>query len=124
MSVGLPCRECGGRCCKLVPFTIGEYKAVRKRIPSGSEIEDVEFLEGSLPGVPAGNPGKVILNPHGQHGSNTCAFITIDGCSIYADRPQVCRIYGEDTTNPCEYLHPGQSRPIWLLGPEKLLRRN
>lgn len=124
MSAKLPCKECGGRCCEMAAFTMSEFKKIRDRIPTGAVVVNIEFVQGSVPGVPPGNPGKVIINPMGRQGSRTCAFLTEEGCSIFDDRPRACRLYGESDDDPCEFLHPGKSRLMNLIGPAHLAARN
>jgi Fe-S-cluster containining protein len=86
----LPCDECKGRCCTYPGFLRQEYKNVRDKhgIPKGTISRNLGFI-------------RVLYKTDG-----TCPFLKDGACSIYEDRPNVCKKYGEVPQLPCQYLHP------------------
>lgn len=90
----LPCSECKGQCCTYPPFTAQEWDTVRMKygLPDGSAVG--MFASARIPVV--------------DDGSGTCAYLErLTGrCTIYDDRPLMCRLYGEDERMPCAYVEP------------------
>jgi uncharacterized protein len=65
-------------CCGLVPFTTSE----RDRVAAIRPLDQWEpFVDGSWV-------------PTAALTTMTCPFLGADGCSIYEDRPIVCRLFG------------------------------
>ena len=93
MTEPLPCKECGGKCCTFPPFTNKEYKRVRDK-------------HGLSKGTLSRNlgPGRVLFLADG-----TCPYLKDGACSIYEDRPGICKKYGVVPEMPCEYLYPEQA---------------
>ena len=64
-------------CCGPVPFSADEWARVRDRLPMGSEVRSEASETYAV-----------------KTGTLTCAFATATGCSVYADRPFICRLFG------------------------------
>lgn len=72
-----PCKSGCHACCGPVPWTVEEFARVRDRLPAGSQsvsVMGVASVQNAISGM--------------------CAFLGLDGCSVYADRPFMCRIFG------------------------------
>lgn len=97
----LPCEECGGKCCTAPAFTRREFKNVRKKygVPRGTVLVDFENQVGILKGKGV----SPILD------NGVCAYLKKGRCSIYEDRPLVCRKYGVIPELPCMYLYPDEA---------------
>ncbi len=83
MPYTLPCKTCNGRCCKNPIFTREEYDLVKEKygVPAPDRVIDIGIDFVGLSGI--------------------CPYLGKDRCSIYEDRPSVCKEYGE--TIPCKY---------------------
>lgn len=83
----LPCEECGAQCCTNPTFTRKEFNVVKEKygIPALAKVLD--------PGI-----DFVVLQ-------DKCPYLVKGRCSIYEDRPKVCREYGINPTMPCMYLY-------------------
>ena len=114
------CTTCGGKCCSLAAFTMGEYKLVRKKglIPRDAVIEPMRIRPGRHRKVVQGGPGILILAADaavpGLPGFGRCAFLVLGQCSIYKDRPDVCRDYASRDELPCMYIHPEAAKDSML----------
>ena len=95
----LPCEECRGRCCYLAPFTRREFKTVRKKhgIPAGAQLCLSATHDRATYFVVQGDEGM-------------CGYLVDGRCSIWQDRPEVCRRYGVVAEMPCQYLYPEAAR--------------
>ncbi|MCF8095024.1 MAG: YkgJ family cysteine cluster protein [Desulfobacteraceae bacterium] len=84
--------ECFNQCCRNLNLYLYPYDVIR--LKNRLEISSGEFVETYT---------HVVLReqshfPHvllamAENSENTCPFLTDEGCSIYADRPQTCRAY-------------------------------
>lgn len=85
------CRGCG-KCCGIVPFMPDEFDKVKHRAVVSYEI--IPFLHGSI--VPETKDGF-------------CVFLERlnKRCSIYLDRPNVCRLQGTIPELPCPRVFRG-----------------
>jgi Fe-S-cluster containining protein len=92
----LPCDECGGKCCTFPAMSKREYKTLRKKygVPKSAKIIAAD--------------GMVIV--HKEDGY--CPYLTGNGCGVYDDRPQTCRLYGEVPQMPCQYLYPVEAERV------------
>jgi Fe-S-cluster containining protein len=91
----LPCAECGGRCCDVMPATEWEFQRIvaAHPLPTGAiALQTPTRLLG---------PGRLVMMPGGG-----CPYLVRGRCSIYEDRPLVCRDYGIIADLPCVYLYP------------------
>lgn len=105
----LPCEGCGGKCCKAAPFLRSEWRRVRRKhgVPSGARVVDRVAL---------GREGYLVVK---KSDGITCGYLRSGKCSIYEDRPVVCRAYGQVPEMPCQVLHPGTG----LIAADRLLQR-
>lgn len=77
-------------------MTRKEFKAIRRKhgIPPGSTVITVE------------QPPCVMVVRDVVTGR--CAYLTPEKrCSIYEDRPKICRLYNDHPLMPCSYCKPG-----------------
>ena len=86
----MTCKPGCKRCCGLVPWSPAEWERVKDRAPSGTEIAN---LDGAIIPVPAIG--------------TTCPFWA-NGCTVYEDRPFMCRLFG---TAPAAMRCPEGCRP-------------
>lgn len=92
MTKKLPCDECKGKCCTFVPFSPEEFSEITAKHPIPLPAKVERF-------------GLAYLVSKGDQDC-TCAYLKDGKCSIYEDRPLVCRQYGEVAQMPCKYLYP------------------
>lgn len=83
----LPCSTCAAECCFSPAVTVSEYEHLRKKYP-GVRFTHLSDL-GDRAVLCVGRPGM------------RCPFVVDNRCSIYEDRPAVCRKFGEDRELPC-----------------------
>jgi hypothetical protein len=76
----MTCKPGCNRCCGLVPWSPEEWAKVKDRAPAGIKIAN---LEGAIIPVPAIG--------------TTCLFWD-NGCTVYEDRPFMCRLFGTAPT--------------------------
>ncbi len=114
----LPCEECGKlklSCCKnpQILFTMMELDNI---ITTGVEkMQGKVLFKGEV-------PGTVYIINRPPEGVDTvsldwCAFYDEDNqkCSIYEQRPNVCKTYGDPKYNRCpydEYTEPGELQKL------------
>ncbi len=97
---------CSG-CCGPVPWAPAELARVQDRIPAGSVLARAFGAE-------------TILNPD----TGMCGFLIDGRCSVYEDRPFMCRLFGatKDPAIRCPYgARP--TRPLTAAKADKLTRR-
>lgn len=99
----VPHVRCKGLCaaaCKQVPlFPVEAFFLIEKR---GAEIEPGTHPATLSKRGNAGN-GEYFMAPTLGAGK-PCQFLKEDRCSIYEDRPLICRLYGHPVgTLPCKY---------------------
>ena len=80
------CKRCG-MCCGIVPFEVADYEKVKDT--------GVKF-------VPQAIAGHIFYIPASALKTGKCPFYDKKKkiCTIYKDRPQVCRDFG-DGAHPC-----------------------
>lgn len=88
------CKLCRGQCCTFAPMTRREFKSIRKKygIPPSSTLIEVT------------DNGAVMVVTDMESG--TCAYLKDSRCSVYEDRPGICRVYGDNDTFPCKLARP------------------
>jgi Fe-S-cluster containining protein len=93
--MGIDCLKCPAKlnkeashCCGIIPFNIKFLESRKDKFQSKGELKD------------AGDVG-IILTP-----DLLCVFLNRETklCSIYDERPQVCRDYGMIEKLPCLYF--------------------
>lgn len=88
--------QCDASCCRFAPMTRKELKAIRAKhgIPRGSTI------------VIKDGPRQDTYMVCRDVITGRCAYLTDDKrCSIYEDRPKICRLYGTKEW-PCNHCSP------------------
>lgn len=83
--------KCWNACCANIDITLTPYDVLRLKnrlgISSGEFLKQYAFpFEMDKDGMPG-----IKLNP--VEGGSACQFMTEEGCSVYADRPNACRYY-------------------------------
>lgn len=71
------CRTGCGDCCGLVPWSPEEFAKVAARLPADATAQP--FVDGTV--IPM------------RDGSTKCPFFD-HGCTVYEDRPFMCRLFG------------------------------
>lgn len=92
-----PCKGCRGQCCAFAPMRMREFKTIRKKhgIPAGSTV------------ITTRTPPMAMVVTDKRTGQ--CAYLKDERCSIYEDRPWMCRVYGDNPTYPCKIARPEES---------------
>jgi Fe-S-cluster containining protein len=115
---------CFTKCCHGMEIILAPYDILRLKRRLG--LTSPEFLlkytspkqheESSLP---------LVLLKMGDDGENTCPFLTGEGCSVYEDRPSICRYYpiGLATlrTKPDPEKEAGEERFFFMIKEEHCL---
>lgn len=96
------CKTGCGECCGIVPWSPEEWSKVEDRLPSDATANLIA--------------GVVIPM---RAGSATCPFFD-GGCTVYADRPFMCRIFG--TSRDARLTCPKGCQPKHLLTPANARR--
>lgn len=96
------CIEGCGTCCGVVPWAPEEFDRVRDRLPAGTEVMEADGC-------------FIPIRPKGT----TCPFFD-HGCSVYSDRPFMCRLFG--TARDRRLKCPHGRQPEKMLTPEKASR--
>ncbi len=123
-EIKLPCEECASlelTCCHnpRILFSVVELDKVITHYPK--MMEGKVLFRGEIPGW------VYILNkpPEGVRtvGLDYCSFYDADKgrCSIYEQRPAVCKTYGDPKYNECpyeDYAEPGQLTQLKKDNPE------
>lgn len=90
----VPSIDCKGGChnaCCFIVCTIHEKERVEKL--TGKKFETVDLME--QPKTRIGSDGRPLAR-------FVCSALTEDGrCSVYDDRPLICRLYGVSEGMPC-----------------------
>ena len=84
--------SCFTVCCKDVDLTLYPYDVIRLKTSLDMDSEDFMrkhtfLVQGDTPFFPA---VKLKLS---EDPEKSCPFLTIEGCSVYNDRPSACRTY-------------------------------
>lgn len=98
MSASPACKSCRGQCCTFAPMTRREFKTIRKKygIPDGSTVVNIA------------QPLSVMVVRNMQDG--VCSYLKDERCSIYEDRPWICRVYGDNSHFPCKLARPFEAQ--------------
>lgn len=75
-----PCKPGCGDCCGPVPWTPAEWDRVKARVPPFLAVEPWASFES----------GQVAYT---VQGTTRCPFF-VNGCTVYEDRPFMCRLFG------------------------------
>jgi Fe-S-cluster containining protein len=83
---------CFNRCCRNLNLFLYPYDVIRLKERLG--ITSDEFLDRHTDAVL--RPGTYfpeVLLRMAENAEKTCPFLTLEGCSVYADRPDTCRTF-------------------------------
>lgn len=101
------CRPGCSECCGPVPWSPVELERIKDKIPPLSQWV-----------VMLGE--KVLQNPL----TGACPFVSADGCTVYSDRPFMCRIYASSSDNRLTCPHGCRAkRPLSITQAAKLTVR-
>lgn len=82
------CMEnCNAECCGIVPIPVQKYNIFKRKIKK--KIIDTMRLRNDI----------VLLTKDGS-----CAFLNGHKCSIYDNRPMICKLYGTIEQLQCPYV--------------------
>jgi len=84
--MGLPCASCAAECCFSPAVTVSEYLHLREKYKG---VRFTRVSDGDKEILCVGKPGQ------------RCPFVKDNRCSIYEDRPAVCRKFGEERELQC-----------------------
>jgi Fe-S-cluster containining protein len=93
MAKPLPCKECGGRCCRYAPIESKVWAKVKNKLPGEAEV--TKYWPGTY------KEAYVAIKPNSD---GVCAFLIEGRCSIYSYRPDSCRAVGVRIV--CSYVDP------------------
>ncbi len=84
--------SCYMTCCQKLDLYLYPYDIVRLKAKLG--LHSSEFMHRHTRVVPGSHPffPAVMLNM-AENSSQTCPFLSEQGCSVYGDRPSACRTY-------------------------------
>ncbi len=83
----IQCKGLCTECCALIPFP----RRLREKYP-----------EYDLPSNPYGVAARLLAGE-----KNVCFFLIDGRCSIYAERPAICHLFGNTVRMPCPHgCHP------------------
>ena len=91
----LPCKECGGQCCKYAPIHLKEWETIKAKFNIGDDVIIEECFQGT-------KAHAVVVSKPGT--DRECYFLKDGRCSIYTYRPNTCRKVAEDGV--CAYTNP------------------
>ena len=95
-----PCNKCMAECCYSPGLFKNEYEKFLAKL--GPElVHKHEFPNGSKIYF-IGEPGE------------RCPLLTGNKCSIYEDRPEVCRLFGTVPELQCPKVPQIPKKPSWL----------
>jgi Fe-S-cluster containining protein len=98
--------DCNNECCGIVPIPIQKYNIFKRKIKK--KIVDTMRLEGHI----------VLMTEDGS-----CAFLNDKECSIYNNRPMICKLYGTIERLQCPYvdIHGKQRTDKEIIVTKKLI---
>jgi Fe-S-cluster containining protein len=83
---------CFNRCCRNLNLFLYPYDVLR--LKNAIDISSDEFLDQYVDVVlRSGNFFPEVLLRMSQNEDKNCAFLIESGCSVYADRPDTCRMF-------------------------------
>jgi len=91
------CKSGCGECCGCVPVSLSSWKRHQARA-----VRIDRVIENDNQIFPFTTDGR-------------CCFLNeLRECTIYKDRPHICRIYGRSLKIPCPYIRPDGSERSYL----------
>jgi Fe-S-cluster containining protein len=82
---------CFNRCCENIDILLTPYDIVR--LKNRLDIASRDFIDRYTRDCELDAHGMPGLKLAAKPGSQACAFLTPEGCSVYEDRPSACRYY-------------------------------
>jgi Fe-S-cluster containining protein len=98
----MACKPGCGDCCGAVPWSAEEWAKVKDRVPAVVAVEIMDIGDGGV--IPL------------RKGTTTCPFFS-GGCTVYDDRPFMCRLYG--TAPDARLTCPHGCRPKQMISAAK-----
>ena len=99
-NINLPCNLCKGDCCGASNlFTTDELKVLKKK--HKSKFKKLSIIKSEIPTSFTIKFKGVDIDLI----EDKCVFLVNGACSIYEDRPEVCKDYGVKKYIPCPYNH-------------------
>lgn len=95
-KVSLPCNTCNGDCCGPIPLSNSFIKKMWKKYKLNNVIGSIKKVNVMLTKIPD-------MHLYYYKNNNKCVFKTDKGCSIYHDRPSICKVYGDTYLVRCPY---------------------
>ena len=95
-KVSLPCDKCNGDCCGPIPLSNTFVKDMWEKHNLNKVIGSIKKVKATLTRIPD-------RQLYYYKDTNRCVFKTDKGCSIYEDRPSICKVYGETYLVRCPY---------------------
>ncbi|WP_316898214.1 YkgJ family cysteine cluster protein [Pseudodesulfovibrio indicus] len=84
--------KCFNACCSDLDMVLTPYDVLRMR--AALDMNSVDFLRVHATGMHAPDTNFPVFKfKMLDNAARTCAFVTEEGCRIYADRPGACRMY-------------------------------
>ena len=84
--------ECFNACCSDLDMILTPYDILRMR--QALNMNSIDFLRVYTTGHRASDTNFPVFKfKMTDNAARTCAFVTEEGCRIYADRPGACRMY-------------------------------
>lgn len=112
----IPCNKCDAKCCKNYDVFVDIDDIKNFPDPSNYKIIEYDKSFGNIPNFNLwinGIKKKSVIclnNP-----KKVCKFLKEDKCSIYEDRPLICRIYPHFLNNTMEDICPVK----WVLNSDQ-----
>ena len=95
-EVNLPCKVCMGQCCtKGAYYTKEELTELNKKYPG--VFKKLKTVKGH------GDTFNLTQKGVKFDEEDICVFFKNNSCSIYNDRPKICRDYGTKLYSPCGF---------------------
>lgn len=95
-KIPLPCNKCNGDCCGPIPLKLSFIKDMWKKHNLKNVIGSIKKVKATMTKIPD-------RHMYYYKDLKTCVFKTSNGCSIYEDRPSICKVYGETYLVRCPY---------------------
>lgn len=107
--------SCFNLCCRNLNMFLYPYDVLRLKNHLG--ISSDEFLERHVDVVlREGNYFPDVLLRMADNEEKTCPFLTVDGCSVYPDRPDTCRTFPMEQGQLLD-AGSGKTKPVYFFRP-------
>lgn len=104
------CRKGCHHCCSMVTL-VYRFEAVRLAEVTGRKMTELPY-----------RPHHQVINTHRLQPPQPCPFIVAGGCSVYADRPLICRLHHSlaNDAELCRPLPSGQTQAPEMYDPDHI----